>query len=177
MPIVLAPLVSFLLGVVFAWVAREDLLRPGRARSSLVRVSAFAAFVLAPVVAYTPTFHGDWSYLYLVSSDRVPSAVDLLLVALSVASCLVGHGAALRAVTGRRLDRVVWLALSAFLALALATALTSRRLAVVGSTAQYRSTFGLVALAQSRLARGLALSWVAIFAALGIGAWWSRRVR
>ena len=43
-------------------------------------VAAFAALVWLPVVGYFVAFHGDWSYLYVVPWQRVPSAVDLGLV-------------------------------------------------------------------------------------------------
>ena len=96
MPLPVAPLVGWLLGVWLAWAAREDRPADDRplllSRPLLVSV-ALAAFVFGPVVGYFNAFHGDWSYLYVVAWHRVPSAIDLVLVLLASATLPFGLAA------------------------------------------------------------------------------------
>ena len=72
MPGLVAPLVAFALGVVFALHARagaeryDDLER----RAAVRIVLLFGALVLAPVTAYFVAFAGDWSLGYLAEAQR-----------------------------------------------------------------------------------------------------------
>src|SRR3954470_14233356 len=97
MPVPFALPLGLLLGMTLAWLARAELARSEvpllLARPFLIAVG-LGALVYAPVVGYFAAWHGDWAYLYLVSSLRVPSAVDLLLVLVAAAAVPLGFAIA-----------------------------------------------------------------------------------
>ncbi len=174
MPIPFAPLLGFVLGVFFAWVSRDELVRddgPLIASRPVVVASAFAVFVFAPMVGYFVAFHGDWSYLYLLPRSRIPSAVDLALVLFAGTLLPIGAMVAAPAARQKRLGVVVWLvSVPGALALAL-FAWSARRLSVSASYAQFHGDFGTEPIAASTL--GKAVLFMAIVFALGV--FWSAR--
>ncbi len=165
MPLPFAIPVGLLLGMTLAWVARAELARSDvallLARPFLVSV-AFGAIVFAPVVGYFAALHGDWSYLYLVSWRRVPSAVDLFLVLLAAASLPLGFAVAAPWAIARRGTRVLQVTAGVAGALVVACAIFARRLGVSASFAQFHGSFGGLALGRSPLGRGILLSWIAL---------------
>ena len=171
MPIAFAPLLGLALGAALAWVAAPELMRidgPVIACRPFAVVAAFAGFVWLPVVGYFAAFHGDWSYLYLVAWQRVPSAVDLGLVLLGGAAVVGGFWLAVRPVRTRRLRPVAALVIAPAVLAAVGVALTARRLAVSGTYAQFHGDFGTEPIGSSALGKGVLLMDVAL--ALGI-AW------
>ena len=104
MPLCLAPLMGWLVGLGLAWAARDD---RGWEESPLVTsrpfvvTVAFASFVYTPVVGYFAAFHGDWGYLYIAPGRAIPSALDLALVLFSGASIPLGLAIGARAEIGR----------------------------------------------------------------------------
>src|SRR5438045_9383789 len=98
MPLPFAWLVAFALGAAFARAAQGEIARsegPLVMSRPVLVVVAFAALVVAPVAGYFAAFHGDWAYLYGVNWQDVPSAVDLVLVALAAALVPAGFAAAI----------------------------------------------------------------------------------
>src|SRR5258705_10681645 len=97
MPLPLALPFALACGLTLAWVARAELARSEvplvLARPFLVALG-LGAIVFAPVVGYFVALHGDWAYLYLVRSGRVPSAVDLLLVVVAALQVPLGFAIA-----------------------------------------------------------------------------------
>jgi len=110
-PAFVAPLVGFALGVVLAWLSAAAPRRPpgwglappgappwapGRTAPAeprgrpLALAALFSALVFTPICAYFLIFSPDWSFAYLVDPRRIPSAVDLLLLALDAASVPAG---------------------------------------------------------------------------------------
>jgi hypothetical protein len=168
-PIPFAPLLAFVLGVVLAWVSRDELARdagPLVATRPVAISAAFAAGVYAPMVGYFVTFHADWSYLYLVPRAEVPSAIDLALVLVSGALVPLGAMVAAPVARQKRLGAVLWLAsVPAVLAAAL-FAWGARRLAVSASYAQFHGDFGTVPLVGSSLGR--AVLFMAVVTTLGV---------
>ena len=160
MPIAFAPLFGLALGAALAWIASQELARvdgPIVASRPFAVVAAFAGFVWVPVVGYFVAFHGDWSYLYVVPWQRVPSAVDLGLVLLAGASVVGGFWAAVRpARRSRSGPLVAMVVVPATLAIAGLLAAASR-LAVSGTYAQYRGDFGTEAIGASALGKGVLL--------------------
>jgi len=165
MPLPFAILVGLLLGMTLAWVARSELARSEvsllLARPFLVAL-AFSAIVFGPVVGYFAALHGDWSYLYLVSWTRVPSAVDLLLVIVAGTSLPLGFSVAAPWAIAKRGTRVLKVSAAIGGVLVVACAVFARRLATSASYAQFHGGFGGVATSRSPLGRGILLSWIAL---------------
>jgi hypothetical protein len=158
MPIPLAPLLGFVLGVVLAWAAAPELGRddgPLVASRPFVVTAAFAALVQTPLVGYFVAFHGDWSYLYVVAWRSVPSAIDLALVLLGGGSVVLGFLAAVPLLKKRKTGALASL-IAGPGAVALAIlALAWRRLALSATYAQFRGDFGGESLTESALGRGV----------------------
>jgi hypothetical protein len=109
-PILFAPLVGFLVGVILAWVSRDELARsegPLVLTRPVLLAAAFAFFVYAPLVGYFAMFHGDWAYLYLYPHARIPSAIDLSLVLVSGLTVPAGSMVAAPAARSKKLGVVV----------------------------------------------------------------------
>jgi hypothetical protein len=143
-----------------AWIAGPELARddgPITLSRPFAVVTAFAALVWIPVVGYFVAFHGDWSYLYLVPWQHVPSAVDLGLVLLSGVAVVGGFWLAVRPVRKRRLSPVVLLVVAP-LALAVGgLTLALHRLSVSGTYAQFHGEFGTESISASILGKGVLL--------------------
>jgi hypothetical protein len=179
-PIPLAWLVAFALGAVFARVAETEIARlegPLVASRPMAIVLGFAGLVFLPVAGYFAAFHGDWAYLYLVSWQNVPSAVDLALV--FGAACLVPAGFVtgvwlIRSRRSRSGQAIVALAgVPAGLAAAVAVVFV-RRLSVSASAAQYHGGFGVEPIATSPLGKGVLWGLLALVAG---GLWAVRSLR
>ncbi len=177
MPIPLAWLVAFALGAAFARVAQGEVARsegPLVATRAMGVVVGFAGLVFLPVVGYFAAFHGDWAYLYFVSWQNVPSAIDLALVVAAAALVPAGFAVAVALVRARRsrASRAVWLLVG--LPAGLATLLSLvfvRRLGVSASAAQYAGGFGVEPIASSALGKGV----LCALLALAAGAAWAIR--
>ena len=134
-------------------------------------VAALAGLVWLPVVGYFTAFHGDWSYLYLVAWQRVPSAVDLGLVLLCGATVVAGFWLAVRPVRTRRMGPVVTLVVAPATLAILGVILSAKRLAVSGTYAQFHGDFGTEPIGSSALGKGVLLMDVA----LAVGVAWTVR--
>jgi hypothetical protein len=159
-PIPFAPLLAFVLGVVLAWVARDELARtptecPLIASRPVAVAIALAFFAYAPIVGYFVAFHGDWSYLYLYPHARIPSAIDLALVLLASAEIPLAMILAVPAARAKRLSSVVRLAATPLGAAIGLFAWCSRRLAVSATYTQFHGGFGTVPIGTSVLGRGV----------------------
>jgi hypothetical protein len=186
MPLPVAPLLGWLLGLWLAWAARGERPERGGAASSerlllfsrpdrpLAVALALAAFVYAPIVGYFAAFHGDWSYLYVIPWHRVPSALDLVLVVVASATIpaglLVGLGPA-RAGRSALLARMAAVPLVLMLGI---VGVGARRLATSASYAQFHGGFGVESITDGALGRGVLLAAIALAAAV---AWTARSLR
>jgi hypothetical protein len=173
-PIAFAPLIGLALGAALAWLAAPELMRidgPVVACRPFAIVTAFAGFVWLPVVGYFVAFHGDWSYLYLVAWQRIPSAVDLGLVLLAGATVVAGFWLAVAPVRTRRLGPVVALVVAPATLAVVGLLLAARRLAVSGTYAQFHGDFGTEPIGASVLGKGVLL----MVAVLALGLAWTAR--
>jgi hypothetical protein len=109
------------------------------------------------VVGYFVAFHGDWSFLYLVPWQRVPSAIDLGLVLLSGATVVGGFWLGVRPVRKRRPGPVIAMVVAPGVLSVAGFALAAHRLAVSSTYAQYHGEFGTEPIAASTLGRGVLL--------------------
>ncbi len=167
MPLPLALPVALLVGGSLAWLARAELARSEvplvLSRPFLVAL-AFALLVLLPVAGYFTAFHGDWAYLYVVDASRVPSAADLVLALFAAALVPAGFAIAAPLAASRRATRLLQIGAVLAIVLAIACAVSSRRLGVSATYAQWRGGFGFVPIGESPLGRGVLSSWVALAA-------------
>ena len=174
MPAALAPLVGFVLGVVFAWAAGAELSRTPVslvATRALAIVVLFAFLVYGPFAGYFVTYATDWSLAYLVDGRRVPSALLLVIVLVDIASVPAGFAVGATRAREHRLFSLLPLATVPLAIAAVAVAVFSRRLAVFGTYAQITRSFGAVPLAGS--AAGWAILW--FFACLAFASAWTIR--
>ena len=159
-PIPFAPLLGLAIGAALAWVAAPELVRddgPIALSRPFAVVASFAALLWLPIVGYFVGFHGDWSYLYLVPWQRVPSAVDLGLVLLSGGAVLGGFWLSVRPVRRRRLGPVVVMVVAPGTLAVAGLALAMHRLAVSGTYAQFHGEFGTEPIEASTLGKGVLL--------------------
>jgi hypothetical protein len=173
----MAPLIGFSLGIAFAWAAADELARSdgtGASSKSLVLVTLFSLLVFAPIAAYFLAFAPDWSYAYLIDSQRLPSAVDLALALLNAASVPAGFAVAARRASAKRLGSLLRLAAVPGLILLVFLLLSLQRLSVHATYAQFHGDFGTRSVAGSPL--GYALLWMASILGASI-AWTIRWLR
>ena len=174
MPAPTAPLLGFVLGIGFAWAAGDELARSsgtGVTSRSLVLVALFSLLCYAPICAYFLAFAPDWSFAYLFDTQRLPSAIELGLSLVNVASVPLGFAAAARAASAKRLGALLRLAVApALLAIAFLVACLPR-LAVHATYAQFHGDFGTQPVTGSSL--GYALLWMTTV--LGIAVAWTAR--
>lgn len=170
MPLPLAIPVGLIIGMTLAWVARAELARSEvpllLARPFLVALG-LGLVVFAPVVGYFVALHGDWAYLYLVRSSRVPSALDLVLATLCALSVPLGFAIAAPLAIAKRGTRFLQVNAALAAVLVIGCAVFARRLSVSASFAQYHGGFGAVPIGRSPLGRGILLSWAALALAYG----------
>ena len=153
----ISPLVGLLLGLLFAWAGRTPGARGGVPLSShvLLVVLAFSLLVFAPICSYFLAFSPDWSYAYLVNSERLPSTVDLALVLINASSVPVGFLFGARQLRFRPSTNLTKLGFIPAMLSLLFVAVTIRRLGVDASYSQYHGDFGTRPLAGSPLGYGL----------------------
>jgi hypothetical protein len=157
------------LGAALAWVASPELERadgPVVASRPFAVVAAFAGFVWVPAVGYFVAFHGDWSYLYVVPWQRVPSAVDLGLVLLAGAAVVGGFWLAVVPLKKRRNGPVAALVITPGALAIGGLTFAARRLAVSGSFAQFHGDFGTESIGVSALGKGVVLMGVVLALAI-----------
>lgn len=172
MPLAFAHLLGLALGGALAWIAAPQLARgdePVVVSRPFALVAAFVGFVWLPVVGYFAAFHGDWSYLYLVSSGRVPSAVALALVLLSGGCVLAGFCGSVGPVRKRRFAPVLVVITVPSLAALVALPFAVHRLSVSGTYAQFHGDFGTEPIGSGLLGKGVLL----MGAALALGVAWT----
>jgi hypothetical protein len=159
-PIAFAPLFGLALGAILAWVAAPELARvdgPTIASRPFAVVAAFAGLVWVPAVGYFVAFHGDWSYLYVVPWQRVPSAVDLGLVLLAGAAVVGGFWLSVAPVRKRRSGPIVVTVVVPGAVAVVGVLVAARRLAVSGTFAQFHGDFGTEPIGASVLGKGVVL--------------------
>lgn len=166
MPVFLAPLFALFTGALFAWVGRDGTTRDrARERRAILVAGGYSLLVFVPALSWFLAFYGDWSYLYLVSADRVPGAVDAMLVG---AAALLIPGVTF-ALVGRRasahdlVPRVVVASGTLFL---LAFGLAWRRVAIHATYTQFHGDFGRTRIAGTPLGATFVLAVLILAAGL-----------
>jgi hypothetical protein len=145
-PIPTQLLFTFASGVLVALSARADLRGSPRAvllSHAFAAYLLYASLVVVPASLYFYLFHGDWYLLYLIDSQRVPSALVMLACALEVG---LGIGGFVLGAAFVRNQREPWAGAVVGVTASLGAAvipLARQRLQVVGSYAQFHGDFGL----------------------------------
>jgi len=159
MPLPLAPLIAFAIGVLLAWRSRTETNYDEAARDPhILAVTLYAILVFAPVAGYFATFAPDWSFAYLIESRRVPSAVSLTLVLFAASAVVGGFVAGRRALERHAPGELAWLAGFPLALVLLICAALYDRLGVDATYDQFVSNFGREPIFTSRL--GLAVVWM-----------------
>jgi hypothetical protein len=167
-PLPFAPWIGLALGAAFAWVSAQELSLtegPIVASRSFAIVAAFAGLVWLPVLGYFVAFHGDWSYLYVVSWRQVPSAVDMGLVLVAGLAVLGGFAVSVEPIRKRRYGPVAAVVVGPLALVVAGLTLSARRLAVSGTYAQYHGDFGTEPIGSSLLGKGVLFMGVVLAAA------------
>jgi hypothetical protein len=177
MPILIAPLLGLLVGLVFAWAAREELARSERgalASQATLPVAAFGLLVHAPVTGYFLTYAPDWSLAYLFDSQRLPALVTVGAALLTAGTPLLGF-AIMASPASRRRSSIVLRAGAVLLGTIIATAsVLGGRWARDATFAQFHGDFGTRSLAGSEL--GHVVLWMnAVFVLAVVWMLWSLR--
>ncbi len=156
------------MGLGLAWVAappaRTARAQQGTATWAILGVFGFA--VLAPYCAFFLSFAPDWSFAYLVDTERLPQYLLLLVPLLAGASVTMGYLVGQPAATQGRLGKLLRLAAAPSLLLLLLLAATLTRLRVDASYPQYHGDFGRRSVMASPL--GAALVWFDAALLLGL---------
>lgn len=177
MPVLVAPLVGFLLGVVFAWAAREELAGADRGALSsraTVPVAAFGLLVHGAIAGYFLTYAPDWSYAYLFDPQRLPSMVAVAAVLISAGSPLFGFAVAAGPASRRRSSLLLRLGTAVLGSIVALASILGNRWARDASYTQFHGDFGTRSLAGSEL--GHLVLWMNVVLVLAVG-WmlWSLR--
>ena len=179
MPVPFAPLVGLALGALLAWFARLELApdeEPIIVSRPFILVVCFAVLVYTPILGYFAAFHGDWAYLYLIPSHRVPSAIDLALVLLSGGTVPLGFLAAARPARALHLGTVGLLGGTPATVACVLMIVWQKRIGTSGTYTEFRDGFDTEPITASVLGQGVL--WMGFVGTLG-AAWcaWSMRRR
>jgi hypothetical protein len=176
MPVVVAPLYGFALGVLFARAASEELARTrGLVGSrSLLVVALFGALVWGPACGYFLAFFPDWSYAYFLNAEHRPVAFDMAAVLVVSASPAVGFASLARMAASRRGEALTRGAAAPAIVATAFVLLLLPRLKLYATHAQFHGDFGTEPLVGSPV--GYALVWMAVIAVTA-AAWTVRLIR
>lgn len=174
MPILIAPLVGFALGVIFAWAATDELAREagpliGSRALSLVVLFAFLTF--GPAVGYFATYETEWSLFYLVDARHVPSSALLVSVLLDIGAVLLGFTVGAGPARRRRFVPLLPLTMVPLAVGAVVAAVFAPRLSTYGTRADVVRGFAHTSVV------GTAIGWAIFFfgACTIIGTAWTVR--
>ena len=161
MPSFVAPFLGFALGLGFAWAAIEELnsdLSSVVGSRCMLIATLFSILVFAPMSAYFMVFHGDWSFAYLVNSERLPSAIVLAIVLVDAVSVPIGFAVGSSFAKQRKLKQLLAAASIPSLLALVAALVLSRRLGVSASYTQFHGDFGVTSISGTAL--GYAIVWM-----------------
>lgn len=160
MPCLIAPWISLLTGIGFAWASADELSRSGKGAvgsRGLIVAILFGVALPAPAVAFFLTVAPDWSWAYLISPGEFSRGLEFGVTLISGAAPPVGFLLCADAAAARRFRPVARLAAIPMTAIAALLAAFTPRWAVYATYSQYHGSFGTRPLGGSWL--GYALLW------------------
>lgn len=159
MPLPLAPLVAFIVGVFLAWRSRAEMNHEeGVWNSQTLAVALYAALVFAPAAGYFALFAPDWSFAYVIDGRHVPSAISLAIVLVSASAVVGGFITSRRALERHAPNELVWLAGCPMALVVVAIAALHNRVGISATYEQFVRDFGCEPIFTSRL--GFAVAWM-----------------
>jgi hypothetical protein len=168
MPLPLAPLVAFILGVFLAWRSRaESSPEEGVWNSQTQAVTLYACLVFAPAAGYFALFAPDWSFAYFIDGRLVPSAISLAIVLVSASAVVGGFITSRRALERHAPNELAWLAGCPLALVVIALAALHNRVGIDATYEQFVGDFGREPIFTSRL--GFAVAWMDAIIATGAG--------
>jgi hypothetical protein len=170
MAVLVAPWLGLLLGLGFAWFSTETLSRSEHsalASPALLLASAFGLLILGPATAYFLAYAPDWSFAYLIDSQRLPATIEMLALLLTTASPTIGFVLFARPASRREGSILLRWALVLLVVLVALVVGLHRRFATEANFAQYHGSFGTRSIAGGRL--GFSLLWMNAVVAVTAG--------
>ena len=154
MPLPTVLFLAFATGIAAALAGRTELKvspRPALITRASLAFLIFDFLVLVPASAYFYAFHGDWFLLYTFDVQRIPSASALVGFVPEGVRAAGGFALGAGLVRTQR-ETIAGVTIGLAVLFGIGSALVaSDRLAMVGSYAQYRGSFGLVPFAEGPL--------------------------
>jgi hypothetical protein len=117
------------LGGFFAWCAQGRLRADGIwAQPAITIVGVFTGVIVAPTTLYLNIMFPDWSWLYLVDSDRVPWLAIIPVIAASAGALVASYYACARVIRADRTRYVLGGLVGGLVFLAVVITIASGRL-------------------------------------------------
>lgn len=159
MPLPLAPLVAFIIGVVLAWRSRAEM-NPNDSvwNYQTQAVALYATLVFAPAAGYFAMFAPDWSFAYFIDGRQVPSAISLTIVLISSFAVVGGFISSRRALQRHAPNELAWLAGCPLALIIIALAALHNRVGIAATYEQFTLNYGCEPIFTSRL--GFACAWL-----------------
>lgn len=162
MPAPIAPLLGLLIGVAFHFSGSRQLARAARGTAIETRaqllVLAYVLLLYGPFNGYFLAFATDWSFVYLIDTNRHRAAWVLSSLFLDCGSVPLGFWLGRRFMKDKSPSSLASLLVPACAFLVLFLVGASRRLGVEATYAQYHGDFGVRPLGGSPL--GYSLLWL-----------------
>ena len=146
MPIPILAFLTLSVGAAAAVVARYELRatpRPVALTRGFQAYLIFGCLILGPLSGYFYYFHGDWSLLYVLDTDRVPSAIALMAIVGQITAGAGVYYVAAAALRSHRDGVALAIVAAGVVGGGLVFLAARARIAVVGTFAQYHGDFGL----------------------------------
>ena len=146
MPIPILAFLTLSVGAAAAVVARYELRatpRPVALTRGFQAYLIFGCLIIGPLSGYFYYFHGDWSLLYVLDTERVPSAVALIAIVGQIAVGAAIYYVAAAALRAHRDSVALGLVAAGVAGAGLVYLVARARIGVVGTYAQYHGDFGL----------------------------------
>ena len=116
---------------------------------SFVIALLYAFLLYGPVAGYFVSFETDWAFAYLIDAAHASPALVVASVLLDMIAVIVGFAVGARPARKRQMFALLPLVTVPNAIGAVLVAVLARRLAVHGTTAEYRRDFGLESFAGS----------------------------
>lgn len=171
MAVLVAPWIGLLLGLVFAWTARDDLAKSERgplASPAVLLAITFGLLILGPATGYFLVYARDWSLAYLIDSQHLSPSIEMLALLGTAGSPVLGYVLSARSASRRAGGPLLRWAILLLTIIAAVLVAFGHRFSTEASYAQFHGSFGTRSIAGGQL--GLSLLWTNLVIVLSV-AW------